>query len=249
VSYRHRDKNLGRLAPWLVQQKEREIQRLQNSSQNVSSAPDNSQQSRDAARIRHDARKACEARLKPLTPGTNIVHHMRESARILTTEGAVLSQDEQIDILRNKTEIDREVSLRVQDKIAGNPPRTRDEYVQIVCELFAPRHESFLLELKYTTQRDSTTAVDHMKHIRKLSVKNWMTPPSDLPTVTQIIDNMSSKHRDYMQRELRAFATTERAVKGGQCTNISFDNLEMWAANSDERVQISDIGNAACFIQ
>lgn len=68
------------------------------------------------------------------------------------------------------------------------------------------------------------SAVDYMNLIRRWSAKNWMSPPGDRPTVNQIIDNMSCKHTDYMQSELRAFATTKRAVKGGQCTNISFDS-------------------------
>lgn len=106
----NRDRGLADLHLF-VQQKDRQIQRLQNQSQNVNSIPGCSNQCQDPAKIRHAARKACEARIKSLTPGSSVSNYTREAKRILTTEGAILSQEEQIDSLRNKLEVDRDVSL------------------------------------------------------------------------------------------------------------------------------------------
>lgn len=46
-----------------------------------------------------------------------------------------------------------------------------------------------------------------------------------------MIDNMSTK--GLHERRPQVFLQTHRASQGGQCSNVSFDHLEAWAASSD----------------
>jgi hypothetical protein len=128
-----------------LQDKDKQISRLQgllNDQSQPTGQPSHSIPSshQTQSRLRHDARKTCESRLKILTPGSDINLYTREAARILATEGADLSEDDQIDILRNKLEHDKDISLRIADRLAGNPPRRLSEYLGTVNELFAPQY-------------------------------------------------------------------------------------------------------------
>jgi len=154
---------------------------------------------------RHVIWKTCGSRLKSLTPGMDIFSYTADCMRILAAEASSLDEEEQIDIWRPKLGANPDIALRVQDRFSVCRPTRLSEYVDIVHELFAPRTSGFREELKHNFQPDNVTATDYAKQIRKLATKYWVSPPTDPLVLSDIIDSMSSKHRDFMCQQLRTY--------------------------------------------
>lgn len=91
---------------------------------------------------------------------------------------------------------------------------------------------AYLSGPKVYAQPENQAAAKSVKMVRKLGVKSKVPHPNDFPTIDQALDNdnitnTSVRHSDFMQSEVRSLVTRERAMKGDQCTNIPFDNLEV----------------------